>query len=243
MFALRRNPKPEGTMMTQPKDYIHKLDPTKRPPLVRVPEKIVADIGWYNQNRATARRFHPVNGIEGITIHATAGGTAGGALSWWKNPAVAASAHWLIPAEREADHGKFIIAAVYESLAAWHVRNEKSDPRVNGGRATINHWTLGIEVVNTQLAGDTYSDWQVQTTADLVRYCWAKYPNFKWIFSHAAVDPTRRLDPGVAFPWERFLTLVNAPAMQGDDDGGRNDLLFPAVNAGPHDGIPCCGND
>ncbi len=226
--------------MVQPKDYIHKLDPAKRPLLTRVSEKVVADIAWYNANKSTARKFDPINGIEGIVIHATAGGTSGGALSWWKNPAAPpASAHWLIPAESEALHGKAIIAAVYEARAAWHVRNDKANPRVNGGKAMINHWTLGIEVVNTQAAGDSFSDWQVQITADLVRYCWAKYPNFKWIFSHAAVDPQRRMDPGAAFPWDKFIALVNAPAMQSDDDGS-DGLLVAAVPAGLNDGTSCC---
>jgi N-acetyl-anhydromuramyl-L-alanine amidase AmpD len=220
--------------MAAPKDYILKLDPAKRPKLQSVPERVVADIAWYNANRASTRRFNPVSGVEGMCIHATAGGTSGGCLSWWKDPRGQASAHWVIPAEQEKEHGKNVIASVYESLAAWHVRNDKSNAKVNGGRKLVNHWSLGVEIVNTQKAGDTYSDWQVEMTARLVRYAWAKYPNFKWVFSHAAVDPARRSDPGTAFPWDEFVKLVLA---EDKDDV----LEIAAVAPGAQNGTPCGG--
>lgn len=221
-------------MATNPKDYILRLDPTKRPPLQAVPERVVADIAWYNVNRASTRRFNPVAGIEGMVIHATAGGTSGGCLSWWKDPRGQASAHWVIPAEKEAEHGKNVIAAVYESLAAWHVRNDKSNSRVNAGKALINHWSLGVEIVNTQRPGDSYSDWQVEMTARLARYAWAKYPNLKWIFSHAAVDPGRRTDPGTVFPWDKFASLVLS-------DSKDDPIEVAAVAAGRSDGRSCGG--
>ena len=221
--------------MADPKTFILELDPAQRPPLHNIPEKVVSDIAWYNANRASTRRFNPVTGIEGAVIHATAGGTSAGALSWWKHAGVNASAHWVIPAESEAEHGKSVIAAVYEALAAWHVLNEKSNPKVNGGRKLINHWTLGIEIVNTQKAGDSYSDWQVEMAAALIRYCWAKYPNFKWVCSHAAVDPKRRVDPGSVFPWDKFTALVKG------GNGASAMIEIPAVARGLRDGVPCGG--
>lgn len=220
--------------MANPNNFILKLDASKRPALTNLPEKVIADIGWYNANRATARIPHPVNGIEGVVIHSTAGGTVGGALSWWKDPKGGkASAHWLVPAEREPEHGKSVIAAVYETLAAWHVLNSKSSPKINQGRAKANHWTLGIEVVNTMKNSDPYSDWQVMATADIVRYCWAKYPNLKWVFSHAAIDSERRTDPGSEFPWDRFCVLV-------EKQSPATDFQLPAVAEGQFDGKPCC---
>jgi N-acetylmuramoyl-L-alanine amidase len=61
--------------------------------------------------------------------------------------------------------------------------------------------------VNTQV-GDAFSAWQVEVTARIVRYCWAKYPNLVHVVSHAKLDPTRRSDPGADFPWVRFRQLV-----------------------------------
>lgn len=199
--------------MGDPRIYMFQLDPRARPPLVRPSERIVPDIAWFNANRASVRGCHPVDGIEGIVIHATAGATAEGALAWWRQGGGAAgSAHWIVPAERDAAHGDHVIAAVYERLAAWHVRNSCSHAAINAGRASINHWSLGIEIVNTQSASlpDLFSDWQLSATVAIVRYCWAKYPNLKWVFSHAAVDPGRRSDPGANFPWDRFETLVKS---------------------------------
>jgi N-acetylmuramoyl-L-alanine amidase len=63
-------------------------------------------------------------------------------------------------------------------------------------------------VVNSQTTSDTFSDWQVQATAQIVRYCWAKYPNLKHVVSHAKLDPARRSDPGATFPWARLKKLV-----------------------------------
>jgi N-acetylmuramoyl-L-alanine amidase len=126
-----------------------------------------------------------------------------------------ASWHWLVPDENEPEHGQLVWACAPEARAAWHVRNDCSHPKVNGGATKVNHWSLGIEVVNAQTPNDTFSDWQVEATAQIVRYCWAKYPNLKQVVSHAKLDPDRRSDPGKHFPWERFKKLV----LNGKDDG------------------------
>jgi N-acetyl-anhydromuramyl-L-alanine amidase AmpD len=194
--------------MPDPRTYILELDPALRPPPQPIAEHIADDFDWFGTYRASARPDDPLSAIEGIVIHATAGSTAAGALSWWRNPKVRASAHWLIPAEREALHGKAVIAAVPETRAAWHVLPDCAHPAINGGKARINSWSLGIEIVNTQNPDDPFSDWQIEATAATVRYAWAKYPNLRWLFSHAAVDPKRRSDPGAGFDWEGFVGRV-----------------------------------
>ena len=98
-----------------------------------------------------------------------------------------------------------------ETRAAWHVRNDRSHPDVNNGSRYVNYWSIGIEVVNSQ-ASDTFSDWQVQQTAALVRHGWSHYPDLTEVVSHAKLDPARRSDPGSGFPWERFRELVLQPA-------------------------------
>jgi N-acetyl-anhydromuramyl-L-alanine amidase AmpD len=231
-----------GGIMANPETYILDLNGKTRPPRSSLAETVVHDIDWFNANRASKRRFDPVLGIKGVVIHATAGSTSGGALQHWRT-AANASAHWIVPAEREAEHGRKVIASVYEARAARHVRDDKSNAAVNGGATLINHWTLGIEIVNRQDLDnytDPYSDWQVQATADIVRYCWAKYPNLRWVFSHASVDPSRRADPGKQFPWTRFAGLVTAATAPP--------APLPLVSPVPDDDEmadenrqPCCG--
>lgn len=152
-------------------------------------------------------------GLVAIVIHATAASSSAGAISVMKKTTGAASFHWLVPDEDEPQHGELVWACVPEALAAWHVRNAASHPDVNDGENRVNHWSLGIEVVNRQV-NDLFSEWQVEATARMVRYCWAKYPNLPHVVSHAKLDPTRRTDPGVQLDWERLKSLV----LDGDDE-------------------------
>lgn len=195
-------------MASNPKEYFLDLSPHQRPDMIPLKEIIYSDIQWYNGNRASNRVFHATDGIEGLVVHATAGSSTTGALSWWKQPGGGkASAHWIVPDEDEEQHGKTVLAVVYESLAAWHVRNAAKHPKL-GNRDRINHWSLGVEIVNSQSTSDKFSDWQYIATAQIVRYAWAKYPNFQYVFSHAMVDPSRRSDPGTNFEWEKFEEMI-----------------------------------
>ena len=157
-----------------------------------------------------------------MVIHATAGGSSAGAVSVMTTGK--ASFHWLVPAEDEPQHGTLVWACAPEARAAWHVKNACSHYDVNGAVNKINHWSLGIEVVNSQI-DDPFSAWQIEAELRMVRYCWAKYPNLVHVVSHAKLDPTRRTDPGAAFPWHRFQHLV----LSGTNDG------IPAIAANAPD--------
>lgn len=197
--------------MPNPKEFQFNLPANNTPAPVALPQE------WYPgvQNywaRCTSQRStgDHITGVVAIVIHATAGSSSAGAVSVMNPPPgeQAASFHWLVPDEDEPQHGKFVWACVRERDAAWHVRNSQSHPDVNNGQTRANHWSLGIEIVNRQSGGDAFSDWQVAATAQIVRYCRAKYPNLKYIVSHAKLDPRRRDDPGPKFPWEKFKELV-----------------------------------
>lgn len=219
--------------MADPRNYFFKLPDDGRPKAFGAPEVIYPDIQWFNANRASSRVFHPVDGIEGVVIHATAGGNTSGALSWWKGTppnGARASAHWIVPDEDETAHGKHALAVVYESLAAWHVRNSATHALL-GNKKKINHWSLGVEIVNRQNDSDTFSEWQYEITALLVRYCWAKYPNMRYVFSHALVDPTRRSDPGDEFDWEKFVALIQSDANDPEIDSNLEELAVAVHHA------------
>lgn len=195
--------------MADPNQFQFDLDPAARPDFAPLAEQ------WYPHIRPAALRasssriYDAVDGIRAIVIHATAGGSSSGAASVIF--ARKASFHWLVPDEEEPQHGQFVWATCHEGRAAWHVRNGASHPAVCGGQGRINHRSLGVEVVNRQKASDTFSPWQIEATAQIVRYAWAKYPNLRHVVSHARLDPRRRSDPGVLFPWDRLRSLVMQP--------------------------------
>jgi N-acetyl-anhydromuramyl-L-alanine amidase AmpD len=161
----------------------------------------------YWSSCTTKRSVDPIFGVNTLVIHATAGSSSAGAVSVMKKTIDPASFHWLVPDEDESQHGQFVWACVPEALAAWHVRNSAFNPDVNAGLNRVNHWSLGVEVVNLQV-NDPFSLWQIEATARIARYCWAKYPNLTDVVSHAKLDPTRRTDPGIHFDWDKFKALV-----------------------------------
>lgn len=192
--------------MATPTSYLITLPQRGRPSDVALPEFWYPQIQRYWDGASARRTVDPIYGVRALVIHATAGSSSEGAISVIK--AGKASFHWLVPAEQEPQHGKLVWACIPEARAAWHVRNAASSQLVNNGAKRVNQWSLGVEIVNTQNDGDPFSDWQVQITAQIARYCWAKYPNLRWIVAHAVLDPTRRSDPGARFDWARFRTLV-----------------------------------
>ena len=191
--------------MGNPQTYRFNLPKSKRPITAPLVDPWYPGVEKFWPACTTKRSVDPIMGVVAVVIHATAGASSEGAVSVIK--AGTASFHWLVPDENEPQHGQLVWACVPETLAAWHVRNAVSSPDINGGANKVNHWSLGIEVVNTQKS-DPFSPWQIEATARIVRYCWAKYPNLAHVVSHAVLDPERRTDPGADYDWARFKTLV-----------------------------------
>ena len=200
--------------MRDPKTFQFDLPANHRPTAALLEEKI-HDQAWRWAPRATSERSgDPAQSVRVLVVHATAGSSTEGAVSVMG--ARRASFHWAVPDENEAAHEKFVWATAPERRAAWHVRYHCSHPDVCHGAKGLNQLSLGVEIVNAQSGGDRFSDWQVQATADIARYAWAKYPNLRHVVSHARLDPARRTDPGVNFPWEIFERLVLNPQTSGE---------------------------
>ncbi|WP_428523608.1 N-acetylmuramoyl-L-alanine amidase [Roseibium sp.] len=210
--------------MADPKTYLFDLPSTKRPSKATIKEEWYPGVKDYWERSTSSRIFDAILGVKAVIIHATAGHSSSGAMSVMRDGK--ASWHWLVADEDEDAHGNHVWACAPEARAAWHVRNAVHDPRVNDDAKRVNHWSLGIEIVNSQKKSptDPFSNWQVEETAQIVRYCWAKYPNLSQVVSHALLDPSRRSDPGTHFPWDRFKSLVlGAPAEKSVEE------LFPSV--------------
>ena len=201
--------------MAQPASFQFDLTPVGKPLPFQLFEQLYPGVQEHWENSTSKRIFDPILGVTTVVVHATAGSDSEGAMSVMK--AHKASWHWLVPDEEEDQHGQMVWACAPEARAAHHVRNSCSHPDVEGGRSRINHISLGIEIVNRQEVSnpDPFSEWQVSAAAEIIRYCWAKYPNLKHIVSHAKLDPDRRSDPGANFPWETLRGLVvNAPVTE-----------------------------
>jgi N-acetylmuramoyl-L-alanine amidase len=221
--------------MAEPREYQFDFPSDGRPTDVALDEHWYPGIQTFWERCTTSRIFDPILGIRAVVIHATAGSSSAGAVSVMRDGK--ASFHWLVPDEDEEQHGHLVWACAPEARAAWHVRNDCSHPKVNGGANKVNHWSLGIEVVNSQ-GHDSFSDWQVEATARIVRHCWAKYPNLRHVVSHARLDPKRRSDPGTHFPWERFREQV----LQAGADGIPKIALLatPAAEVTLTGAVNCC---
>ena len=221
--------------MPDPRTYHFDLPTAGKPDSLPLAEQWYPGVKDAAFETSSSRIFDPINGIRAVVIHATAGSSSAGAVSVIMDRR--ASFHWLVPDEDEEAHGKTVWATCFEARAAWHVRNDKSHPKIWDGHNRVNHFSLGIEVVNAQVHDD-FSEWQVEATASIVRYCWAKYPNLRHVCSHAMLDPERRTDPGAHFDWERFRSLVLSPVAVAT---GEFVAVAPAMRS---NGVPqvlsCC---
>jgi len=226
--------------MPDPTTYQFNLPKTGHPSDVLLNEVWYPGIQAYWEVSTSSRIYDAILGVKAVVVHATAGAGSEGAISVMKEGK--ASFHWLLPDEDEPQHGQLVWACAPEARAAWHVRNGCSHPDVNAGADKVNHWSVGIEVVNRQTARDGFSDWQVRATAQIIRYCWAKYPNLKHVVSHAKLDPARRSDPGKTFPWARLKKLVLDPdALDGIPSVVRTARPADVIESDRHHEGSCCG--
>lgn len=178
---------------------VHTLDRS----LIRLDEPL-PDFGWVrspNQGKRSASK------IDTIVLHCTAGGNTAGALSRLLDSSAKASSHIVIPEKGKKGEPDKTQRLVADENAAWHCRAVPFQ-----GVTGVNGRSLGIEIVNTAMADDPYTDWQVEECARWCRYWCSKHP-IQYIVTHGYLDPSRRSDPCVTFPWEKFLGLVESGAV------------------------------
>jgi len=131
--------------------------------------------------------------ITAVTIHDTEGGFAG-SVSWLRNTASEASAHYIV---RSVDG--FIVQMVSEADKAWHVRNE-------------NPYTIGIEHEGFAARPEYYTPALYTASARLTRNIIDRY--------HIPLDRTRvkghldfpdntHTDPGGWWDWPGYYRLIS----------------------------------
>ncbi|MEY1661845.1 N-acetylmuramoyl-L-alanine amidase [Isoalcanivorax beigongshangi] len=114
------------------------------------------------------------------------------------------SAHYVVP--RQADDGApRVYQLLPESERAWHAGSSGW-----AGREHLNDTSIGIEIVNIGpldtpqgRVWEAYGAGQMAAVAALVRDLMARYEiPPEQVLAHADVAPSRKLDPGPAFPWQ-----------------------------------------
>ena len=129
--------------------------------------------------------------IDCLVIHDTECATAAAALSWFESPDSKVSAHYVI------DRGGTVYRCVAEEARAWH-----AGPSVIDGRADVNTYSIGIEMVG--FATGDYTAEQIDVLVGLATGLCLKYKiPVERIVGHEniAVPPGRKTDPGPYFPW------------------------------------------
>lgn len=77
----------------------------------------------------------------------------------------------------------------------------------NGREGSMNEGSIGIEIINATLGQEdnSYTEAQIITLIDLCKNLMQKYDIKPWnVVGHSDVAPSRKADPGRAFPWQRL---------------------------------------
>ncbi|MEN6326685.1 MAG: N-acetylmuramoyl-L-alanine amidase [Syntrophomonas sp.] len=147
--------------------------------------------------------------IIAIVNHITAG-LMPGTLSWLRNPAAKASAHYLISKNGE------VFQLVKDEDTAWHagIVNQPDWALYDGSNP--NYYTLGIE--HEALAGEGLTEKQYQASLWLHRQLlkkWGIKLDRDHIIGHYRIDSiNRKNDPGTAFPWNKLFQDLSKDAAE-----------------------------
>lgn len=140
-----------------------------------------------------------------VVLHYTDMASAEGAVAWLCNPVSKVSSHYLITAAGE------VVQMVDEERRAWHAGASGWD-----GTRDINHRSIGIELDNPghRPTAPTFPAAQIDALLRLldgIRSRW-RVPA-RNVVAHSDVAPTRKIDPGEAFPWRRLAEAGHALAV------------------------------
>ena len=125
-----------------------------------------------------------------VVIHHTAQNSCGQTLKTFTQPQTGVSAHYVICKDGTVHH------MLNDYLRAWHGGVARW-----GNISDVNSASIGIELDNNGI--EAFTQPQLNNLLILLDTLKTKYniPAANFI-GHADVAPTRKIDPGVLFPWE-----------------------------------------
>ena len=107
------------------------------------------------------------------------------------------SAHLLI------DRFGYVTQFVPFNKKAWHAGVSNFE-----GRSNCNEYSIGIELEGTDT--DPYTDIQYARLGEISRFLMSIYPEIieRRVVGHSDIAPGRKTDPGSAFDWPYFRSLL-----------------------------------
>lgn len=140
---------------------------------------------------------------EMVVIHADAGQTEEGTLSWLEHPDSKVSYHWLVGRD-----GK-VYRIVPEVEKAWHA-GESSWPGITVGNS-VNPRAIGVAFANN--GTEAYREAQYVAGAELVADAMERYSiPLGLVRGHNEVSPGRKTDPYPQFNWRTFYGWLGMQA-------------------------------
>lgn len=128
-----------------------------------------------------------------IILHFTETKTFNDALNLLTSKKRKVSSHYLI------DKSGDIFNLVDLDKRAWHAGES-----MWGNYDDINSRSIGIEIVNSgEVVREDYTTRQINSLSDLLIRLLKDY-NIENILGHSDIAPTRKIDPGVHFPWQKI---------------------------------------
>ena len=136
--------------------------------------------------------------IDTIVLHHTANSTLRGVVSWFNNPASRVSSHYTVGKDGS------IVQHVSTFARAWHAGGSR-DKR---GRTNVNHFSVGIEIVNVGDGKDPWTPEQVAAVRYLVAHLAKRRFPITQIVSHEYIaQPRGRKSDPKNYPWESLADL------------------------------------
>ncbi len=102
------------------------------------------------------------------------------------------STHYIIGLEGE------ITQLVSDEKRAWH-----AGVSYWRGKDNLNHRSIGVEISSLSMGQDKFNNQQIHSIEELFKRLIVDYNiQPQNIVGHSDVAPTRKVDPGIAFPWK-----------------------------------------
>ena len=137
-----------------------------------------------------------------IVLHYTDMTSAEAAVARLCDPAARVSAHYLVTMDGE------VVQMVAEERRAWH-----AGVSTWFGLDDLNSRSIGIELDSPghRPTAPTFPDAQIEALLVLLADLRGRWPVPVWnVVAHSDIAPTRKIDPGEAFPWHRLAAAGHA---------------------------------